>query len=158
MKSAAKFSADEKMIIAILTFVNFSHVMDFVIMMPLAPRMIRIFEISSTQFGFLLSSYTFSAGAMGFLSAFFLDRFDRRKALLFFFSGFGIATLLCAISPDYPTLLMARTTTGAFGGVLNSICLAIIADKISLDRRATAIGMLMLGFSLASVLEIDFFI
>jgi MFS transporter, DHA1 family, inner membrane transport protein len=156
MSQVAKFSRQEKIIIAILTFVNFSHIMDFVIMMPLAPRMIRIFGISSTQFGLLLSSYTFAAGTMGFLSAFFLDRFDRRKALLFFFTGFGLATILCALSPSYITLLVSRTVTGAFGGVLSSICLAIISDMIPLNRRATAIGVLMLGFSFASVFGLPF--
>lgn len=142
--------------IAILTFVNFSHVMDFVIMMPLAPRLIRLFSIDSTQFGILLSSYTLAAGTMGFLSAFFLDRFDRKKSLIVFFTGFSIATILCAISPNYHMLLIARTATGAFGGVLGSIALAIISDKIAIERRATAIGMLMLGFSFASVIGVPF--
>lgn len=116
----------------------------------------RIFEISPHQFGLLVSAYTFAAGATGLLSAFFIDRFDRKKSLLFFYFGFAIGTLLCAFADNYSTLLMMRTFTGAFGGVLGSLIMAIVSDAINSERRATAMGVVMASFSLASIFGVPF--
>lgn len=122
--------------------------------MPLGPQLMRTFELSAHQFGLLVSCYTFAAGTMGLGSAFFIDKFDRKKALIFFYFGFAIGTIACGFSKDYDTLLFARTMTGAFGGILSALTLSIVADAIGPDRRATATGILMTSFSLASILGV----
>lgn len=150
------FERREKWILFILAFIQFSHIVDFMIMMPLGPQLMRIFEITPKQFGLLVSAYTFAAGTTGILSAFFMDRYDRKKSLLFFYVGFCIGTIACALSPTYEMLLIARTITGAFGGVLGSLTLAIVGDVISPDRRGTAVGIVMGSFSLASIFGVPF--
>lgn len=149
-----KFSRAEAKILALLAFVNFSHIMDFMIMMPLEPQFTREFGITPYQFGLLVSSYTFAASLMGFSAAFFLDLWDRKKALLFFYTGFCAGTICCALAPNYELFLVARFVTGAFGGVISSICMSIISDLFPIQRRAGAMGVLMMGFSLASVLGV----
>lgn len=150
----SQYSRFEAKVLALLAFVNFSHIMDFMIMMPLEPQFTREFHIQPYQFGFLVSSYTFAASIMGFSSAFFLDLWDRKKALLFFYTGFCIGTIFCAFAPNYEFFLVARFLTGAFGGVISSICMSIVADLFPIHRRAGAMGVLMMGFSLASVLGV----
>lgn len=156
MSKTALFTRSEKLLIAALAFVQFSHIVDFMILMPLGPQLMRIFEITPQQFGLLVSSYTFAAGATGILSAFFIDRFDRKTALMFFYVGFAIGTLACALAEDYVALLMTRTLTGAFGGVLSSLSLSIVSDRINVERRATAMSLLMMAFSAASVIGVPF--
>jgi predicted MFS family arabinose efflux permease len=131
--------------------VQFTHMMDFMIMMPLGPQFMRAFGITPTQFGFLVSSYSFSAGAAGFAAGFFMDRFDRKHALLFLYGGFVLGTLCCALAPNYFTLFLSRTVAGAFGGVAGSVVLAIIGDVIPFERRGRAMGVIMTAFSLASI-------
>lgn len=150
------FTRKEKLLLISLAVIQFSHIVDFMLMMPLGPQLMRIFEISPHQFGLLVSAYTFAAGATGLLSAFFIDRFDRKKSLLFFYFGFAIGTLLCAFADNYSTLLMMRTFTGAFGGVLGSLIMAIVSDAINSERRATAMGVVMASFSLASIFGVPF--
>lgn len=150
------FTRKEKFILFILAFIQFSHIVDFMIMMPLEPKLVRIFSINPQQFSTLVSSYTFTAGVSGILSSLFMDRFDRKNALLFFFSGFIISTLMCAFAPSYHILLAARVSTGAFGGVLSSLTLAITGDLISPNKRGQAIGVVMSGFSVASILGVPF--
>ncbi|MDX5348790.1 MAG: MFS transporter [Hymenobacteraceae bacterium] len=146
-----KVQIREGLLLFILAAVNFTHIMDFVIMMPLGPQLMRVFNISPQQFGLLVSAYTFSAAISGFVSAFFIDHFDRKNALLFLYFGFTIGTLFCALAPNYELLMAARVTAGGFGGVLGALVLAIIGDAIPEQRRGAATGKVMAAFSIASI-------
>ncbi|MDH5246730.1 MAG: MFS transporter [Betaproteobacteria bacterium] len=134
-----------------LAAVQFTHVVDFMIMMPLGPQFMRLFAIGPQQFGFMVSAYTFAAAASGFVAAFWVDRFDRRRALLGLYAGFIVATALCGMAPDYPLLLTARVVAGAFGGILGGFVFAIVADLVPYARRATATAIVAAAFSLAAV-------
>src|SRR5215510_12723393 len=105
-------------ILLLLAVVQFTNIMDFMVMMPLGPQLMRLMAMTPAQFSHVVSSYTFAAGLSSILSAIFIDRFDRKRALLFVYAGFLVGTLACALSPGYITLLLARALTGDFGGVL----------------------------------------
>lgn len=126
------------------------------IIMPMGPQLMRLFSIEAHQFSLLVSSYTFFAGVSGFLASFYMDKFDRKKSLLLLFTGFTLATIFCGISRDYYTLLIARSMTGFFGGVMNSIILSITSDLIDYKRRGMAMGFLATAFSAASILGVPF--
>lgn len=142
---------NEKMLLLVLALVQFANIVDFMIMMPLGPQLMRIFSISPEQFSILVSSYAISAGVSGFLGAFVVDKFDRKNTLLILFLGFTIGTLCCALAPNFEFLMAARIFTGIFGGILGSTVLAIIGDVIPNERRATAMGIVMAAFSVASI-------
>jgi predicted MFS family arabinose efflux permease len=145
---------NERWIVLILAFMQFAHILDFVIMMPLGPFFMEEFSINSAQFGILVSVYTFSAGLFGLFGALLLDRYDRRSSVLLVFTGFTIGTISCALAPDYYTLLIARAVAGGFGGVIGAVVLAIIGDIIPFFRRGKATGAVMSAFSVASVIGI----
>jgi len=147
---------NEKMILGILAALQFTHIVDFMIMMPLGDILMKLFNISPQQFSILVSSYTFSAAIFGFLGAFIIDRFDRKKFLLLAYIGFTIGTFACAIAPTYETLCLARIVTGAFGGSIAACVLSIIGDIIPIERRGSAMGVVMASFSVASVFGVPF--
>ena len=144
----------EKVLLALLATVQFTNILDFVIMMPLGPQLMPALHIGPRQFGLVISAYTFSAGVTGLAAAFFLDRFNRRAALLALYLGFGLGTMACALAPTHEWLVAARVFTGAFGGVLGSLVLAIIGDAVPESRRGQAIGLVMGAFSVASVVGV----
>ncbi len=146
----------ERMLLLSLAAAQFCNIMDFMIMMPLGSQMMRIFQISPRQFSFLLAAYTFSAGISGFLVAFIADRFDRKRLLLWIFSGFALGTLACALAPNYWFLLLARLVTGVFGGVVGSVVLAIVSELVPMQRRGQAMGLITTSFSAASVFGVPF--
>lgn len=148
------FNRQEKILLAILASIQFASIVDFMIMMPLGPQLMRMFSINPHQFGLLVSSYTFAAGVSGFAAAFFMDKFDRKKNLLFFFVGFSLGTIACGLAPTYELLLLARGLTGIFGGVLSSLVMSIVSDAIPYERRGSAMGVVMTSFSMASVLGV----
>jgi predicted MFS family arabinose efflux permease len=119
--------------------------------MPLGPRFLEVFAITPAQFAWMVSSYTYSAGISGLVAAWFLDRFDRKRALLWLYVGFGIGTLACALAPNYEFLMAARFVAGGFGGVTSAVILAVIGDAIPPQRRGQAMGTLFSSFSLASI-------
>ena len=146
----------EKIILLLLAAINFTHILDFMIMMPLGNYLMPYFNISSQQFSMLVAAYTFSAGISGFLAAFFVDRFDRKKVLLVGYTGFLIGTLFCALSPTYAVLLLSRIVAGIFGGLIGAQVLSIVADLVPYERRGTAMGIIMAAFSVASVFGVPF--
>lgn len=150
--SGSKFS--ERLLLLILAAVQFTHIMDFMVMMPLGPQLMRIFNLTPDQFSLLVASYTFSAGVSGFIGAMCLDRFGRKNALLFCYAGFLLGTLACALAPNYHALLVARILSGAFGGVSGSLVMTVVGDVVPLTRRAGAMGIIMTAFSVASVVGV----
>ncbi|HEY0055548.1 MAG TPA: MFS transporter [Pedobacter sp.] len=146
----------EKIILLLLAALNFTHILDFMIMMPLGNYLMPYFDISSKQFSMLVAAYTFSAGISGFFAAFFVDKYDRKKVLLYAFAGFLIGTFCCAISPSYIILLVSRIVAGIFGGLIGAQVLSIVADLVPYERRGTAMGIIMAAFAVASVFGVPF--
>jgi predicted MFS family arabinose efflux permease len=135
----------------ILAAVQFTHIVDFMILMPLATRLEDSLGVTTQQFGLLVSVYGFAASLAGLLLAPLLDRFDRKHTLLVLYAGFAAGTLFCAVAPDHRLLIVARILTGAFGGVAASTVLAIVGDAFPPARRGTATGVVMSAFSAASI-------
>lgn len=152
-ESAVPHSAPQQEwpLLLVLSGVHFTHIMDFMVIMPLGPQFMRLFHISPQQFGLLVSVYTFSAGICGFFAAFFIDRFDRKNSLMALYGGFALATLLCAAAPGYELLLAARAVAGGFGGIMGATVLSIIGDTIPEHRRGAATGTVLSAFSVAAV-------
>ncbi len=140
----------ELWLLVTLAGIQFTHIVDFMVMMPLGPQFTQLFNITDAQFGLLVSAYTFSAGASGLLASFYVDRFGRKKLLLTLYVLFGLATLACGLAPTYDTLMLARIAAGAFGGVLAAMAQTIVADVIPFERRGRAMGMVTSSFALAS--------
>jgi predicted MFS family arabinose efflux permease len=144
----------ERFYVLILAAIQIAHILDFVIMMPLGPQFMRVFNISTIEFSTLVSAYTFSAGIVGFVGALYADHFERKKFLLFNFTGFIIGTFMCAVAPNFAALLVARIVAGAFGGILNACVFSLVADLIPFERRGRAMGVVMSSFSIASVVGV----
>ena len=146
------FSGYQKFVIAILAFLQFTIILDFMIMAPLGALMMPALKITASQFGIVVSVYAFSAGAAGLLAAGFADRYDRKKLLLFFYSGFVVGTLLCGLAPNYHFLVVARTVTGLFGGVIGSIVFAITTDLFAMEQRGRVMGFIQTAFAASQIL------
>ena len=134
-----------------LAGIQFAHILDFMVMMPLGPILMRELGVGTHEFGLLVSAYTFTAAFTGVLAAVFVDRFERKRILLTMFALFALATLACGLAPGYGSLLLARSIAGAFGGVLGSMVQTMVGDLIPFERRGRASGTIMSAFSLSTV-------
>lgn len=150
--SSIPFTPYQKFVIALLAFLQFTIILDFMILSPLGAILMPALDVSTKQFGMVVSAYAVSAALSGFLTAGFADKFDRKKLLLFFYGGFVFGTLLCGLAPTYEFLLGARIVTGLFGGVIGSIVLAILTDIFPLHQRGRVMGFLQTAFAASQVL------
>jgi len=146
----------ERIILLILAALNFTHILDFMIMMPLGNYLMPYFDIDTQQFSFLVAAYTVSAAVSGFAAAFFVDRYDRKKILLFGYSGFILGTIACGLAPGYEWLLTFRLITGVFGGLIGAQVLSIVSDIFTYERRGRAMGAIMSAFAVASTIGVPF--
>jgi len=154
VKNTAPFTSYQWILVILLSLTQFTVVLDFMVMSPLGDLLIKDLHIKPSEFGLVVSSYALAAGISGMFTAGFADRFDRKKLLLFFYSGFILGTLFCGISQSYYQLVLSRIFTGIFGGVMSSISLAIIADSFLLDQRGRAMSFIQMGFGLSQILGI----
>ena len=136
-----KFTPYQKVVVAILAFLQFTIILDFMLLSPLGAILMPVLKITSQQFGLVVSAYAFSAAATGFLAAGIADSFDRKKLLLFFYFGFVVGTLCCGLAPTYDLLVAARIVTGCFGGVIGSIVMAIATDLFPMQMRGRVMGI-----------------
>ena len=141
----------ERWLLLTLASIQFTSVLDFMIMMPLGPQLTELFGISAGEFGFLVSAYTFAAGLSGLLAATYIDRFGRKRMMLTLYPLFGVAALACSIAPTFAWLMLARVASGFFGGVLMALSQTIVAEVIPFERRGRAMGVVMTSFSVATV-------
>ena len=141
----------ERWLLFTLAGIQFTHILDFMIMMPLGPQFTALVGISNAQFGVLVSAYTLSAGLSGLLAATYIDRFSRKRLLLVMYTLFGLATLACGTAPDYFWLMAARVAAGLFGGVLSALSQTIVADVVPFERRGRAMSVVMTSFSVSTV-------
>lgn len=146
----------ERVLLLLLACINFTHILDFMVMMPLGNFIMPFFKISTQQFSVVVASYSLSAFASGIIAAFFVDNYDRKKILLFGYIGFVVGTLCCGIAPNYPLLLAARITAGLFGGLIGAQVLSIVADTFAYERRGQAMGTIFAAFSIASIVGVPF--
>lgn len=142
---------NETALLLTLAGVQFTHIVDFMVMMPLGPQFTRLFGITDAQFGLLVSAYTLAAGASGLLWSVVVDRFERKKLLLGLYLAFAMATLACGLAPTYGALMAARILAGVFGGAMGALVMTMVGDAIPFERRGKAMGIVMASFSLATV-------
>jgi predicted MFS family arabinose efflux permease len=147
-------SKKERTILILLAGLNFTHILDFMIMMPLSNYLIGDLGISPFQFSLLVAAYSISAFFSGLAIATFIDRYDRKKPLLIAYTGFLLGTLACGFAPTFGLLLAARIVAGLFGGIIGAQVFAIVGDMFSYERRGRAMGIVMGGFAAASILGV----
>ena len=154
VSSPAAIRRREMILLLILASVQFTSIVDFMVVMPLGPQLQRKLHIDNVQFSWIVASYTIAAGLAGLLGSSIMDRFGRKSAFLTLYTGFLLGTLFCGLSTGYFMLLGSRVITGAFGGILGGMALAIIADVFPEERRGSATGILMSAFAVASVVGV----
>jgi predicted MFS family arabinose efflux permease len=151
---AEPFSSYQILVIVLLALLQFTIVLDFMVLAPLGDFLMKSLSMTPKGFGLVVSSYAFSAGASGILAAGFADKFDRKKLLLFFYAGFIVGTLCCALSTTYEMLLGARIVTGLFGGVIGAISMTIVTDIFAVHQRGRVMGFVQMAFAASQVLGI----
>ena len=152
--SVDSFTKYQVFVVVLISLLQFTVVLDFMILSPLGDILMKSLNMSTSQFGSVVSAYAISAGISGILAAGFADKFDRKKLLLFFYVGFILGTLFCGLANTYQTLFLARIITGVFGGVISAISMAIVTDLFVLNQRGRVMGFVQMSFAASQILGV----
>lgn len=152
MKQKLQFTGYQKFVIALLAILQFTIILDFMVLSPLGPFLMDDMNMSPESFAHVVSAYAFAAFVSAVATAGFADKFDRKKLLLFFYTGFILGTLFCALSTSTEALFAARIITGLFGGVIGSIGYAIITDLFAFEQRGRVMGFVQMAFAASQIL------
>ncbi len=138
-------------LLLLLSAVYLTYMLDYMIMPALTQAFVKAFDSSTRELGTLVSAYSLSASVFGILGAFYLDRFNRKSALLLLYGGFAVSLLLCALAPSATALILARVIAGAFGGLMVATIFSIIGDQIAAEHQGVAFGTVLSSFAIAAV-------
>lgn len=153
-KDVPPFTSYQRQVILLLALTQFTVILDFMVMSPLGDILMKSLDLKPSAFGIAVSAYAFSAGISGFLTAGIADRFDRKKLLLCFYTGFIVGTIGCGLAHSFIVLVAARIITGLFGGVIGAISMAIVTDLFGMEQRGRVMSFLQMGFGASQVLGI----
>jgi EmrB/QacA subfamily drug resistance transporter len=88
----------------------------------------------------IVNAYLLALGALILIGGSLGDVFGERRVFLVGATGFGIASVACALAPTAETLIAARGLKGVFGALLTPASLAVIIAAFEPDERGKAIG------------------
>lgn len=145
---------NQRLLLFLLAAVNFTHITDLVLLIPLQPTLMTLWKINAKQFGIVMAAYTLAAAVSSLIATYFIDRNDRRPVMLITYGGFVLGTLACAFAPGYMSMVIARAVTGFFGGMIGALVLAIVSDCFPIQERGKAMGVITGALAVAFILGI----
>ena len=119
---------NNKKFIFLLISIQFTHIVDFMLIIPLGPLMIKVWSISVKEYGFIVTIYTISAFVSSLLLVSVIDKFSRKNCLIGIYSLFILALIVSLFSKNYQFFLVTRLFIGAFGGIVAPVVFTTISD------------------------------
>ncbi|MET0383331.1 MAG: MFS transporter [Burkholderiaceae bacterium] len=124
------------------------------VVMGLLPEMARAMDVTIPEGGRAISAYALGvvigAPVLAVLAAHW-----RRRALLIALMGlFALGNFASALAPGYATLLLMRFLTGVPHGTYFGVAALMAASLAPPNRRASAVGLVTLGLTSATLLGV----
>lgn len=106
--------------------------------------------------GHVISAYALGVVVGAPILAVFFARMSRRTLAMGLMAVFAVANVLSALSPSYNWMLLFRFMSGLPHGAYFGVAALMAASLVPMNRRAWAVGRVMLGLSIATVIGVPF--
>lgn len=144
----------ERRLVIMVGSISFIGSVIFSLVSAMAPAFQKDLGIPAQAIGTIMGVYMLASAVSGFVGTLFLDRFDRRKALVVGLIGTFIGLILTGIAPNLEALIAARILSGIFAGPANTLSIATLVDNIPHERRGKALGTVAGFQALAQIVGI----
>ena len=141
-------------LLVLIAAIQFTCILDFMMVLPMAPDIAARMGFSADAIGWLTSAYGAAAVLGGLISIMVLDRFDRRVALGTALAGLALGTLAAGMAQQLEGIIAARALTGFFAAPAGASAMALVLDATPPTRRGKVVARVMIGFSLATIVGI----
>jgi EmrB/QacA subfamily drug resistance transporter len=119
----------------------FMVVLDSVVVITALPRMQRDLHAGLASLQWTLTAYNIAFAAGIITAAAAGDRFGRRRVFTIGLALFTAASAVCALAPDAPELIAARTVQGLGGAIILPLSLTILTTAFPAERRGMIVGI-----------------
>ncbi len=147
-------AAEENRVIWLVVAVQFIHMVDFVMVMPLGPDFARTIDMDASAIGMVGGVFTLAAAASALIVYRFLDRFNRKRSLIIAVLALAITTAITGLAWNYHSLLLFRALAGLAAGPVTALALATLTDGVAVERRGRAFGLVVAAFSASAVVGV----
>lgn len=152
-----KLTRKEWGLLLLLAAINCVEITDALLLTPLAVTLQKTdgsgMALSKPQYSYCAAVYGFAAATCGLLAALFVDRFCRKRLVVYSMVGLLASVAASGLAFDFWTFFLARLIAGAFGGVTVCGTLAILGDAIPARRQGIALSILNGGsFGVSAVI------
>jgi DHA1 family inner membrane transport protein len=124
---------------------------EFVIM-GLLPDVAKTFDVSIPMAGYVISAYALGVVVGAPIIAVLSARVPRRTLLLWLMGVFAAGNILSAMAPDFWSFTFLRFLTGLPHGAYFGVASLVAASMVPPNKRARAVGRVMLGLTIATLL------
>lgn len=133
-------SSQQRLVLAVAILASFVAFLDGSVINVALPAIIRDLGGGLTVQQWVVDAYLITLGSLMLLAGSLSDIFGRKRILKFGLIGFGIASIICAVAPSSPILILARGLQGIAGALLVPSSLALIISSFSGKAQGKAIG------------------
>lgn len=132
--------------------INMLSMGSMMMVMPLGPDLATALGMPAEQTGYFSGGATLGAALTGLVAAPWLDRFNRRSALLLLLSLRFTLLMACAVTSSRDWLLPLFVLSGCVAGPLGAVVMAAVLDLVPPAERGRRLAYVTMAFSLAAIL------
>ncbi|MCD2257349.1 MFS transporter [Lactobacillus sp. CC-MHH1034] len=127
---------------------------DTFLISPLLPTLSKIYAISTSISGWMVSAYAIGYAAFALISGPISDGRDRKKVMIWGLVAFTISTFLCAFAFNFQLMLLFRLMAGISASFITPQVWASIPVVVSKDKIVKVMGYATAGLSVSQLIGI----
>jgi len=139
-------------VLRLALLINMLSIGTLMMVMPLGADFVQYLNMKPEHIGYISGGATFASALIGFFLAPYLDRYDRKSALILFLLIRSVVIIICGFSTTQNELLFWFVLAGCFAGPISGLTMASVIDITEVKERGKAIAFVASGFSLAAII------
>ncbi|MDN5859270.1 MAG: DHA2 family efflux MFS transporter permease subunit [Pseudonocardia sp.] len=137
------------LVIALLVTSAFVMILNETVMSVALPQLTVALDVTTTAVQWLTSGFLLTMAVVIPTTGFLLQRFTPRQVFLTSMTLFSAGTLVCALAPDFPLLLVGRVIQASGTAVMIPLVMTTVMRLIPAQRRGAMMGNITLVIAVA---------
>ncbi|HTT05248.1 MAG TPA: DHA2 family efflux MFS transporter permease subunit [Steroidobacteraceae bacterium] len=138
-----------RLVIRLLLVAAFVVILNETIMGVAIPPLMRVFHASAAAAQWLTAAFLLTTAVVIPVTGFLLQRFNTRQVFLWAMSLFSFGTLIAALAPDLPLLIVARVTQALGTAIMMPLLMTTVMMLVPPESRGRTVGNISIVMSMA---------
>lgn len=138
--SAEGAPINRNLVLAVLVSGAFVIILNQTLLNTALPAFMRYFDITSGAAQWVTTTFMLVNGIMIPITAFLIQKFTTRGLFFTAMILFIVGTIVCAIAPVFPVMLLGRVIQASAGGIIMPLMQTILFAIFPVEKRGSAMG------------------